>query len=208
VAWHPTRAFLAVATSDGLVDVWGPRINWTAFAPDFQALPRNIEYVEREDEFDQVVVVDNIDSNNNKKSNNNAENEMDVERDEEDDETKPTSDPDAATISAAAIATTMPMDVDDTTASRDASAAATAVATDDSNDKTTITITTTSHHHHAEEEANEEDAIVDVQTIKPVPVFASDSEDETQVFSFETRLKNIILMRLGKGIRQVNKEDD
>lgn len=52
VAWHPTRAFLAVATSDGLVDVWGPRINWTAFAPDFQALPRNVEYVEREDEFD------------------------------------------------------------------------------------------------------------------------------------------------------------
>eukprot|EP00980_Cylindrotheca_fusiformis_P003093 scaffold720_cov114-Cylindrotheca_fusiformis.AAC.1 len=52
VAWHPTRSFLAVATSDGLVDVWGPRINWTAFAPDFQALPQNVEYVECEDEFD------------------------------------------------------------------------------------------------------------------------------------------------------------
>ena len=52
VAWHPTRSFLAVATSDGLIDVWGPRINWTAFAPDFQALPMNVEYVEREDEFD------------------------------------------------------------------------------------------------------------------------------------------------------------
>ena len=52
VSWHPTRNFLAVATSDGLVDVWGPRINWTAFAPDFQALPRNVEYVEQEDEFD------------------------------------------------------------------------------------------------------------------------------------------------------------
>lgn len=52
VAWHPTRSFLAVATSDGLIDVWGPRINWTAFAPDFQALPSNVEYVEQEDEFD------------------------------------------------------------------------------------------------------------------------------------------------------------
>lgn len=52
VAWHPTRSFLAVASSDGLVDIWGPRINWTAFAPDFQALPQNVEYVECEDEFD------------------------------------------------------------------------------------------------------------------------------------------------------------
>ena len=55
VAWHPTRSFLAVATSDGLVDVWGPRMDWTAFAPDFQALPMNVEYVEQEDEFDLVV---------------------------------------------------------------------------------------------------------------------------------------------------------
>mmetsp|Transcript_56259 Transcript_56259/g.63683 ORF Transcript_56259/g.63683 Transcript_56259/m.63683 type:complete len:610 (+) Transcript_56259:29-1858(+) len=54
VAWHPTRNFLAVAAADGLVDVWGPRINWTAFAPDFQALPRNVEYLECEDEFDIV----------------------------------------------------------------------------------------------------------------------------------------------------------
>ena len=30
-------------------------MDWTAFAPDFQALPMNIEYVEREDEFDTVV---------------------------------------------------------------------------------------------------------------------------------------------------------
>mmetsp|Transcript_1681 Transcript_1681/g.4411 ORF Transcript_1681/g.4411 Transcript_1681/m.4411 type:complete len:626 (-) Transcript_1681:1186-3063(-) len=54
VAWHPTRSFLAVAADDGLVDIWGPRINWTAFAPDFQALPRNVEYMECEDEFDIV----------------------------------------------------------------------------------------------------------------------------------------------------------
>jgi hypothetical protein len=59
IAWQPTRSFLAVAASDGLVDVWGPRINWTAFAPDFQALPHNVEYVEREDEFDEVVTSGN-----------------------------------------------------------------------------------------------------------------------------------------------------
>jgi len=56
VAWHPTRSFVAVAAADGLVDIWGPRINWTAFAPDFQALPRNVEYLECEDEFDVVEV--------------------------------------------------------------------------------------------------------------------------------------------------------
>jgi hypothetical protein len=52
VVWHPCRSFVAVATSDGLVDVWGPRVNWTAFAPDFQSLPHNVEYVEDEDELD------------------------------------------------------------------------------------------------------------------------------------------------------------
>ena len=54
VAWHPTRSFLAVATSDGVVDIWGPRMDWTSFAPDFQALPMNVEYIEEEDEFDIV----------------------------------------------------------------------------------------------------------------------------------------------------------
>jgi WD40 repeat protein len=97
VAWHPTRSFLAVATSDGLTDVWGPRINWTAFAPDFQALPSNVEYVEREDEFD-------IDENKT------------AEEDEED---------------------------------------------------------------------SQENQDVDVVTIEPVPVFASDSEGEEEVFCFE-----------------------
>lgn len=54
VAWHPTRSFLAVATSDGVVDIWSPRKDWTSFAPDFQALPMNTEYIEEEDEFDIV----------------------------------------------------------------------------------------------------------------------------------------------------------
>lgn len=54
VAWHPTRSFLAVSASDGLVDVWGSRVNWAAFAPYFQALTENIEYAECEDEFDVI----------------------------------------------------------------------------------------------------------------------------------------------------------
>lgn len=52
---HPTRPFIAVGTSDGLVDVWGARLDWVAFAPDFQALQQNELYEEREDEFDVVV---------------------------------------------------------------------------------------------------------------------------------------------------------
>lgn len=55
VSWHPIRPFIAIATSDGFVDVWGPSLNWTAFAPDFHALQENVEYIEREDEFDTVV---------------------------------------------------------------------------------------------------------------------------------------------------------
>ena len=52
---HPTRPFIAVGTSDGLIDVWGARLDWVAFAPDFQRLEQNELYEEREDEFDVVV---------------------------------------------------------------------------------------------------------------------------------------------------------
>lgn len=114
VAWHPTRSFLAVATSDGLVDIWGPRINWTAFAPDFQALPKNVEYVEREDEFD----VD-------------KEGKYLADKDQDN------------------------------------------------------------------QGGRNENTSVDVMTIDPVPVFASDSEDEEEVFAFETRIKNLTACRQG-----------
>ncbi|KAL7541207.1 hypothetical protein ACHAXR_012653, partial [Thalassiosira sp. AJA248-18] len=52
---HPTRPFIAVGTSDGLIDVWGARLDWVAFAPDFQALQQNELYEEKEDEFDIVI---------------------------------------------------------------------------------------------------------------------------------------------------------
>ncbi|CAB9516698.1 Retinoblastoma-binding protein 5 [Seminavis robusta] len=112
VAWHPTRSLLSVATSDGLVDVWAPKVNWTAFAPDFQALPMNVEYVEREDEFD-------LDEHGNK------------------------------------------------------------FPQDKNGDPSVV---------HDDDES----AVVDVVTIEPVPVFASDSEDEQDVFYFETKFANTI----------------
>lgn len=108
VSWHPTRSFIAVAASDGLVDVWGPRINWTAFAPDFQALPQNVEYVECEDEFDVTETE-----------------KKEIEKTQEEDE-------------------------------------------------------------------QTENENVDVLTIEPVPVFASDSEDEGEVFFFDTKVARLL----------------
>ena len=54
LAWHPLRPFLATCTIDGHVHVWGTDISesWSAFAPNFEELDANEEYVEREDEFD------------------------------------------------------------------------------------------------------------------------------------------------------------
>eukprot|EP00978_Attheya_sp_CCMP212_P011940 scaffold29649_cov47-Attheya_sp.AAC.5 len=109
ISWHPTRAFIAVGTSDGLVDLWGPRMDWTAFAPDFQALPMNVEYIEREDEFDEVV---------------------------------------------------------------------------DGEEK-----------KETEEEKNLEDELVDVVSVERIPVFDSDSEDESEVFHFGTKIKGMMTLR-------------
>jgi WD40 repeat protein len=109
ISWHPTRAFIAVGTSDGLVDLWGPRMDWTAFAPDFQALPMNVEYIEREDEFDEVV---------------------------------------------------------------------------DGEEK-----------KETEDEKNLEDELVDVVSVERIPVFDSDSEDESEVFHFGTKIKGMMTLR-------------
>ncbi|KAF6264667.1 WD40-repeat-containing domain protein [Scenedesmus sp. NREL 46B-D3] len=54
LAWHPTQSLLVTLSGNGKVYLWAQVFNenWSAFAPDFQELDENQEYVEAEDEFD------------------------------------------------------------------------------------------------------------------------------------------------------------
>lgn len=56
VEWHPTPRPLvaAVGLETGLVFVWAKEADqrWSALAPDFEEVEENVEYMEREDEFD------------------------------------------------------------------------------------------------------------------------------------------------------------
>lgn len=55
IDWHPTRAILAACGLEtGRIYIWSvisPQ-KWSALAPDFSEVQENIEYIEREDEFD------------------------------------------------------------------------------------------------------------------------------------------------------------
>lgn len=55
VEWHPTRPFVAATgVETGRVYLWSINTpqRWSALAPDFVEVEENVEYIEREDEFD------------------------------------------------------------------------------------------------------------------------------------------------------------
>ncbi|KAG0227251.1 hypothetical protein BGW42_003096, partial [Actinomortierella wolfii] len=56
LAWHPVRPIVASVSSYGTIHIWATNYqeNWSAFAPDFKELEENVDYEEREDEFDIV----------------------------------------------------------------------------------------------------------------------------------------------------------
>lgn len=54
IAAHPLHSILLSVSTAGRIFIWSTvyRENWSAFAPDFEELEENQEYIEREDEFD------------------------------------------------------------------------------------------------------------------------------------------------------------
>ncbi|KAF3932844.1 hypothetical protein ABW19_dt0209519 [Dactylella cylindrospora] len=55
VDWHPTRPMIAASGLEtGRIYIWATNNpqRWSALAPDFQELEENVEYIEKEDEFD------------------------------------------------------------------------------------------------------------------------------------------------------------
>ncbi|KAK4054485.1 chromatin binding protein [Microbotryomycetes sp. JL201] len=52
--WHPTKSLLVSVSSMGFIHIWTTVVseNWSAYAPGFVELDENLEYEEREDEFD------------------------------------------------------------------------------------------------------------------------------------------------------------
>ncbi|XP_028098827.1 protein RBL-like [Camellia sinensis] len=62
LAWHPVHSFVVSVSLTGLVYIWAKDYieNWSAFATDFKELEGNEEYVEREDEFDLMLVTEKV----------------------------------------------------------------------------------------------------------------------------------------------------
>jgi hypothetical protein len=58
IKWHPTKSSIASTTNQGSILIWhfpNPE-RWGAFAGGFEEVDENVEYEEREDEFDIVSV--------------------------------------------------------------------------------------------------------------------------------------------------------
>ena len=56
IKWHPTKSSIASTTNQGSILIWhfpNPE-RWGAFAGGFEEVDENVEYEEREDEFDIV----------------------------------------------------------------------------------------------------------------------------------------------------------
>ena len=57
IEWHPSKPLLATTSIEtGSIQIWGiePQQKWSALAPEFAEVDENVEYVEREDEFDEL----------------------------------------------------------------------------------------------------------------------------------------------------------
>ena len=54
IDWHPTNPVIAICGSSGGTSIWVSKMteNWSTYAPKFEELQSNKEYIEREDEFD------------------------------------------------------------------------------------------------------------------------------------------------------------
>ncbi|KAJ1511888.1 chromatin binding protein, partial [Coelomomyces lativittatus] len=53
--WHPTLPYCVSVSHYGTIVVWNTftQEKWSAYAPGFQEIEENVEYIEREDEFDR-----------------------------------------------------------------------------------------------------------------------------------------------------------
>ncbi|XXG56978.1 hypothetical protein AAC387_Pa03g4261 [Persea americana] len=75
LAWHPVRPIVVSVSFSGLIYIWAKDYteNWSAFAPEFKELEENVEYVEREDEFDVMPDTEKV-----KESDINEDEEVDI----------------------------------------------------------------------------------------------------------------------------------
>lgn len=176
IASHPTRTFLGIATSDGLMDIWGPRMDWTAFAPDFQAMTNNVEYMEMEDEFDTVINDDDNDPHDHHKENDStdiSEGNQSPHLKQQDNQDMTMED----VTSSEPILTTKSVHVNPTN-------------TSNKKEKSEQQQQQQQNSHH-------DDVHVDVVSVDKVPMFDSDSEEEEEVFWFDNA-KVTNLLNYGK----------